>query len=119
MKKEIFKIIDKELENIAGGNLTPEEAGVGVIISGGRSLSEQDVRDAISQNPELAAKSAGEYNDKLMAVGLVCLGVAETIVGVTSGVIGWVIGRKSGKAKAEREMTKNIVLGSVCASRRV
>ena len=118
MKKEIFKISERELENISGG-ITPKEAGVRVMTSGGRSLSEQDVRDAINHDPALAANSAVEYNDELLAFKLALLGVAETIVGVTSGVIGWAIGRKSGKAKAEKEMTKNIVLGSLYASKRV
>ena len=37
MKKEIFKISERELENISGG-ITPKEAGVRVMTSGGRSL---------------------------------------------------------------------------------
>ncbi len=120
MKKEIFKISEKELENIAGGEvLTPEAAGVSVVMTGGRSLGDQDVRNAINEDPTRAAGAAGQFADCAATAALAISGAIGLVVSTTTGVVGWVIGRKSGKAKAEKEMTKSIVLSSLCTSRRV
>ncbi len=113
MKKEIFEISEKELENISGGIITSEEAGKRIMSSCGKDLANKDVLEALHQDADGVARSAEKAaNNSAALEGLLLLVGTPIVLGV-GGLIGWAIGKKSGRASAENDIIRTVTLNNL------